>query len=110
MAKNLRMLVYVDIDGTICHLPPAARGALDYAQADPCPERINKINARFDAGDTIVYWTARGSRSGEMWYERTKEQLERWGCKHHELRMGKPAYDLFIDDKNISANAYFADG
>jgi len=29
------------------------------------------------------------------------------GCKIHELRMGKPVYDLFIDDKNISSDNYF---
>ena len=27
------------------------------------------------------------------------EQLNKWGAKFHELKMGKPAYDLFIDDK-----------
>ena len=29
------------------------------------------------------------------------------GCKFHELRMGKPYYDLFIDDKNINSEEYF---
>ena len=108
--SNLIMLVYVDIDGTICSLPEAARGSLDYARAEPYPGRIKKINDLFDGGDTIVYWTARGTRSGVMWYDRTREQLEAWGCKYHELRMGKPAYDLFIDDKNVSDQAYFGDG
>ena len=32
----------------------------------------------------------------------TKEQLNKWGAKHHELRLDKPFYDVFIDDKNIN--------
>ena len=32
-----------------------------------------------------------------------------WGCKFHELKMGKPNYDLFIDDKNINCDTYFND-
>jgi len=35
------------------------------------------------------------------------KQLKEWGCKFHELKMGKPAYDLFIDDKNINCETYF---
>ena len=101
------MLVYVDIDGTICSLPEAARASLDYEQAEPYPERIKKIDALFENGHTVVYWTARGTGSGKNWYRCTREQLERWGCKYHELRMGKPAYDLFIDDKAIGAVPYF---
>ena len=31
----------------------------------------------------------------------TKMQLDIWGCKYHELIMGKPHADLFIDDKGI---------
>ena len=48
------------------------------------------------------YWTGRGSVTKINWYELTKKQLNEWGCKYHELRMGKPYYDLFIDDKNLN--------
>ena len=30
----------------------------------------------------------------------TEKQLKAWGCKYHELKMNKPAYDLWIDDKS----------
>ena len=33
----------------------------------------------------------------------TYVQLKKWGCNFHELKMGKPAYDLFIDDKNLNS-------
>ena len=41
------------------------------------------------------------------WFQTTLKQLNDWGCKFTELRMGKPAYDLFIDDKNINSEVFF---
>ena len=32
----------------------------------------------------------------------TKYQLNKWKLKYHKLIMGKPSYDIFIDDKNLS--------
>lgn len=57
------------------------------------------MNSLKDAGNRITYWTARGNSSGTDQTEITKQQLTEWGCKHDELRMGKPSYDLLIDDK-----------
>jgi len=57
--------------------------------------------------DTIVYWTARGTKTGIDWYDATLKQFKEWGVKFHELKMGKPAYDLFVDDKNINAEDWF---
>ena len=62
---------------------------------------IDKTNKLYDEGHTIVYWTARGSRTQINWYDLTKEQLVKWGAKHHELNVTKPYYDLFIDDKTL---------
>ena len=80
---------------------------LNYSTALPYKDRIEKINRLYDNGDTIVYWTARGTLTQKMWFNTTYKQLTQWGCKFHELRMGKPVYDLFIDDKNISSDNYF---
>jgi hypothetical protein len=91
------MIIYVDIDETICETPDNPRV---YENSKPIIENINKINKLFDEGNTIVYWTARGSRTRTNWYELTKKQLIEWGAKHHELRVDKPYYDFFIDDKN----------
>ena len=102
------MLIYVDIDDTICHYTPEDHEEKDYRKAIPYPERIAKINALYDEGNTIVYWTARGTMTGISWFHVTYEQLQKWGAKFHELRMGKPAYDLFIDDKNVESATYFA--
>ena len=35
-------------------------------------------------------------------YNFTKIQLKKWNLKYHNLIFGKPSYDLFIDDKNLS--------
>ena len=97
------MIIYVDIDETIC-VSPENR---DYSLATPIKENIEKINKLYDAGDTIVYWTARGTGSGIDWRKVTEEQFIKWGGKHHDLKLGKPIYDLFIDDKNINSETFF---
>lgn len=101
------MLIYVDIDDTICHYRTVS-DKLDYQNAIPYENRIQKINDLYDKGNQIVYWTARGTLTQKMWFHTTHKQLIDWGCKFHELRMGKPAYDLFIDDKNINSERYFS--
>jgi len=90
-------VIYVDIDETICETPHPRV----YINSEPNYTNIEKINKLYDEGNTIVYWTARGSRTNTNWYDLTKKQLIQWGAKHHELRVDKPFYDLFIDDKNI---------
>ena len=91
------MIIYVDIDETICSTPESR----DYNLASPIMDRIEKVNKLYDDGNRIVYWTARGSRSGKDWYKLTESQLESWGAKYHELRCDKPYYDVFYDDKNM---------
>jgi hypothetical protein len=93
------MKVYVDIDETICFY----ENIRDYSLALPMYSNIEKINKLYDEGHEITYWTARGSihthRIAE-YHKLTAEQLNNWGCKHHNLIVGeKPAYDLLICDK-----------
>lgn len=97
------MIIYVDIDETIC-VSPEDR---DYSKATPIKKNIKKINEMYDNGDKIVYWTARGTGSGIDWREVTEAQFKAWGVKCHELHFGKPIYDLFIDDKNINSDTFF---
>jgi hypothetical protein len=92
------MTIYVDIDNTICETL-----GTNYSESTPITNAIKKVNQLYDEGHTIVYWTARGAVSGIDWRELTESQLKSWGAKYSELRLDKPAYDLFIDDKNINA-------
>ena len=100
------MLIYVDIDNTICYYNND-NSDLNYNNALPYTSRIQKINDLYDEGNTIVYWTARGTKTGINWFNVTYKQLTDWKCKFNELRMGKPNYDIFIDDKNFNSNDYF---
>lgn len=93
------MVYYIDIDDTICTLAIP----MDYATAIVIPEAVKKINALYDAGHEINFWTARGTVTGKDWRILTQSQLEAWGIKYHNLFFGKPSYDYFIDDKNINS-------
>ena len=96
MEGRQQKVIYVDIDGTICTI------AKPYSDAVPRLEQISKINKLYDQGNTIVYYTARGAVTKVDYVELTKQQLNEWGCKFHELRMNhKPHYDLYICDKSI---------
>jgi uncharacterized HAD superfamily protein len=98
------MIYCFDIDGTVCSITTA-----EYDKATPFPDRIKLINKLFDSGNTILYFTARGSTSGIDWREVTEAQLEKWGAKYHELHLGKPHYDVYIGDKALSDKSYFMD-
>lgn len=91
------MIVYIDIDETIC-ITPEDR---DYAKAIPIYKNIVKANKLYNNGHTIVYWTARGTGTGIDWKEITEKQFKDWGVKYHELKFNKP-YDLIIDDKALN--------
>ena len=98
-------IIYIDIDETICtHDREDPSIPCDYSFAKPISENITKANKLYDQGHTIVYWTARGTVTGIDWTETTKQQLDSWGVKYHKILLGKPYYDLFIDDKNMNTS------
>jgi len=96
------MKIYVDIDDTICFYKDGldkSSTKRNYSDAKPDLVNIEKINTLYNDNE-ITYWTARGSVTGIDWYEVTRDQLNEWGCKYHNLFVGnKPAYDLLICDK-----------
>jgi len=96
------MKYIVDIDGTIC---TTTNG--DYANAEPYLSRITHFNMLYDAGNEIHYWTARGANSGKNWDDLTLMQLNDWGVKYTTYKSGKPAYDIWIDDKAFNVGTYF---
>lgn len=93
----------VDIDGTIC---TNTNG--DYKSAQPLVDRIEKLNALYDAGHEIHYWTARGGTTGIDWSILMLNQLREWGVKYTSANLGKPVYDIWIDDKAVSDVEFFA--
>ena len=96
------MKYIVDIDGTIC---TNTHGA--YPLAEPYTDRIQKLNQLFDEGNQMHYWTARGSSTGLDWYDLTLQQLKDWGVKYTSIGIGKPSYDVWVDDKALSDTEFF---
>lgn len=89
-----------DIDGTL-----VTQDGSNYSSAKPIQAAIDKLNALYDEGHEIVLMTARGKCSGNDYSEFTKNQMQEFGIKHHELIMNqKPAADFYIDDKAINVH------
>ncbi len=96
------MIYCFDIDGTICSITDGS-----YEAAEPFTDRIKLVNELYAAGNTIIYFTARGSTTGIDWTDLTKKQLIEWNAKYHELHLGKPHYDVYVGDKALNDKSYF---
>ena len=95
------MIYCFDIDGVLCS---DTRGEYPKAVSDKVV--ISKLNSLYDAGNTIILYTARGSTTGIDWRELTEKQLKGWGVKYHNLIMGRPGADVYIDDKCIKVSEW----
>ena len=99
----------IDIDGVICKTCKS-----DYKKSTPNLHIINKINSLHTRGHRIVIFTARFmgrtnnnyKEAYKLGYEFTIKQLQSWNVKFDKLIMGKPSFDILIDDKafNYSEN------
>jgi len=96
------MIYCFDIDGTVCTNTDG-----EYETAVPFEDRIAVINQLYDDGHMIKLYTSRGETTGIDWTELTAKQMEEWGVKHHKLMLGKPHYDIFVDDKAVSDKRFF---
>lgn len=54
------MIVYIDVDETVCEIPEEY--GRDYTKAIPIEGNIVKLNRYYDEGNTVIYWTARGTQ------------------------------------------------
>lgn len=95
------MIYCFDIDGTLCTKTDGR-----YENAKPFLDRIAVVNALHNAGHTIKLFTARGSTTGIDWRDVTRCQLQQWNVSYHELIMGKPEADIFVDDKAVNADSW----
>lgn len=91
------MIYCFDLDGTICTNTEGA-----YETAGPDPEIVAVVNQLYAEGHTILIHTARGSTTGIDWRGRTEAQLREWGVNYHQLYLGKPTADVYIDDKAVN--------
>ena len=107
MPKNLisKKQLCFDIDGVICKTINS-----DYKKSKPIKKNINILSILKKRGHYIKIFTARYmGRNNEnqklakkQGYKFTKDQLKNWGVHYDELIFGKPSYDVFVDDKNLS--------
>ena len=110
LEKSMKTYVF-DIDGTICR----KNKDQDYEQSIPIASRILVINELYDKGNIVIFHTARGmgrynnniEKAKNDFYDLTVKQLKDWGVKYHKLFLGKPAGDLYVDDKGQSDIEYF---
>lgn len=87
------MQIILDLDGTICTEEKTYSRSL----AKPIEGSIESINALYEAGHTIIIYSARTW----MEYEMTIDWLKRHNVKFHQLIMGKPIGDIWIDDRAL---------
>ncbi len=107
MKKKIKIICF-DLDNTICVTKKNY-----YNLSKPKVKIVKLINNLYENGYIIKIFTARYmGRSKEnpilarkKGYNLTKNQLKKWNIKYHKLIMGKPSYDLYIDDKNIDYNS-----
>lgn len=86
----------------------------DYENFVPYLEIINKINKLYNLGYHITLYTARGMRSMDGDIDRIERELKppllTWlktnNVKYHKLIMGKPYWDIYIDDKNMTIDKF----
>ena len=100
-----------DIDGTICDQVEG-----DYRSSTPRLDRIERVNKLYEEGHFVIFFTARGMGRFDgnallarlRFFLLTKQQLKAWGARHHKLILGKPAGDIYVDDKAALADDFFS--
>ena len=93
-----------DLDGVICTTKNS-----DYKKSKPKKKVIELINKLYISNHIMIFTSRYMGRSKEKvslakksGYNFTKQQLINWGLKFHKLMMGKPSYDVIVDDKAIN--------
>lgn len=87
------MRLIIDLDGTIC----SEERTFSRSMAVPKEHSVETINRLYDKGHTIIIYSARTW----MEYEMTVDWLTKHGIKFHQLILGKPIGDFWIDDRAI---------
>ncbi len=88
------MRLIIDLDGTIC----SEEKTFSRSMAKPLEKSIESINSLYEAGHTIIIYSARSWQE----YEMTTDWLHNNDIKYHQLILGKPIGDFWIDDRAIA--------
>jgi len=98
-----KKIICFDLDNVICITKKN-----NYKKSKPLIENIKVINQLYEKDNYIKIFTARfmgrsnqnRSIAKQKGYQLTTNQLKEWKVKYHELILGKPSFDLYIDDLN----------
>lgn len=99
--NNIKIICF-DLDNTLCKTTKN-----NYHKSTPIKKNIIILNKLYDSGYVIKIFTSRfmgrskenSSKANKKGYNLTVRQLKKWNIKYHKLIMGKPSYDLIVDDK-----------
>ena len=102
--KKKKQTICFDIDNVLCTTKNSK-----YRNSKPKIQVVRKINKLYSDGHKIIFFTSRfmgrtnnnTKKAYSMGFELTTNQLKKWKVKYHKLIMGKPSYDLIIDDLSI---------
>ena len=100
----MKKIFCFDLDNTICNTKKS-----DYRNSTPKKKVIKIINELYDRGHIIEIYTARYmgrildnvNKAKKEGMKLTENQLKKWSIKYHLLIMGKPSFDILVDDKSI---------
>ena len=110
--KIKKKIFCFDIDNTICKT-----SGRNYQKSLPIKKNINLINKLQKEGHYIKIFTSRymgrtnsdSKKAKKIGYKKTFKQLTKWGLIFDDLIMGKPRFDIYVDDKNLGFKTNWAD-
>ncbi len=107
------MRICIDIDGVICRLREPGQ---QYADLEPIPGAIEKLQQLKAAGHYIILCTARHMKTcqgnvGQVLARQgavTLDWLKRHGIEYDEIHFGKPHAQIYIDDNAMRFESWDA--
>ena len=99
-----KKVICFDIDNVLCRTKNS-----NYQKSKPILLAIKKVNQLYARDYRIILFTSRFMgrtndnkvKAHKLGYEFTKKQLKKWKVNYNKLVLGKPSYDLIVDDLSI---------
>ena len=92
------MRIIIDLDGTIC----TEEKTFSRSLAKPLKDAVKNVNKLYNEGHTVIIYSARTWQE----YEMTVDWLKNHKIKYHQLVLGKPIGDVWLDDRAIRFNGW----
>tara|TARA_B110000114_G_C14743326_1_gene257983 strand:- start:138 stop:488 length:351 start_codon:yes stop_codon:yes gene_type:complete len=99
-----KKIICFDLDNVLCKTRKS-----NYIKSIPLKKNINLVNDLFNSGFYIKIFTARYmGRNNDNRLKAIKQakkiteiQLKKWKINYHKLILGKPSFDIYVDDKSL---------